>query len=84
VAPGEVPQDIAIELARLDRDEISMALTGADGVSVPVVMLCGRTPVAAAEADRDAIATQIRNERLTGYADALVADLRAAATITGE
>lgn len=84
VPPAEVPQDIALELARLDRDEISTALTAADGTSVPVIMLCGRTPVAAAEADRDAIATQIRNERLTGYADALVADLRAAATITGE
>lgn len=84
VAPSAIPQDVALELARLDRDEISTTLTEADGTGARLVMLCRRTPVAAEGASREDVANQIRGERLQGYADALVADLRASAVITGE
>ncbi|MBW7921695.1 MAG: peptidylprolyl isomerase [Rubellimicrobium sp.] len=84
VAPAAIPQDVALELARLDRDEISTALSEPDGSGTRLVMLCHRTPVAAQGASRDDVANQIRGERLQGYADALVADLRASAVITGE
>jgi len=84
VAPAAIPQDVALELARLDRDEISTTLTEADGSGARLVMLCSRTAAAAEGADRDEIANRIRGERLQGHADALVADLRASAVITGE
>jgi len=59
-APGDIPNDIAIELAKLDPGEVSYALTRADGQTLVVLMLCGRSveiapdpaaPVAAAEGD---------------------------------
>lgn len=84
VAPAEIPQDVALELARLDTDEISTRLTADDGATVVVLMLCGRTPAGAEEIDREAIANRLRSERLAGFADALVEDLRAAATIVGQ
>lgn len=79
--PSEVPSDVAIELARLDPGEVSTALTSADGQTLVFLMLCGRTPVLEGEVDRGAIRNQLRGQRLTGLADALIADLRASATI---
>lgn len=84
VTPAEIPQDVALELARLDRDEISTALTEANGSGARLIMLCHRTPVAAQAVSREDVANQIRGERLQGHADALVAELRASAVITGE
>lgn len=84
VAPAAIPQDIALELASLDRDEISIARVAGDGSGARLVMLCSRTPAAAEGASREDVANQIRGERLQGHADALVAELRAAAVIVGE
>jgi peptidyl-prolyl cis-trans isomerase SurA len=84
VAPAEIPQDIALELARLDSDEISTALSRDGGATVLVVMLCSRTPAAVVEVDREAVRNQLRSQRLAGYADALLADLRASAIIIGQ
>lgn len=78
VAPAAIPQDVALALAGLDADETAIRPDGR------LVMLCRRTPAAGVDADRTTVANQIRGERLAGYADALVEDLRAAATITGE
>lgn len=84
VAPGAVPQDVALALAGLDANEATVAAPAADG-SVRLVMLCARSyPLPEGAADRAAVETAIRNERLAGYANAVVADLRAAATIVGE
>lgn len=79
--PAQIPQDVALELARLDPGETSANLTRADGQTLVLLMLCGRTPVLEGEVDRDAILNQLRGQRLSGFADALLADLRAAATI---
>ncbi|RYG92397.1 peptidylprolyl isomerase [Loktanella sp. IMCC34160] len=79
--PAEIPSDVAIELARLDPGEVSTTLTSADGQTLVFLMLCGRTPVLEGEVDRGAIRNQLRGQRLTGLADALIADLRASATI---
>lgn len=84
VPPAEIAQDIALELARLDPDEVSTRLTTDGGATVVVLMLCGRTPAGAEEIDREGIANRLRSERLAGFADALVEDLRAAATIVGQ
>lgn len=78
---ADIPQDVALELARLDPGEASYALTRADGATTVFLMLCNRIAVAGETADRDAIETQLRGRKLAGFADALVADLRARATI---
>lgn len=82
VAPAELPQDVALELARLDAGEISYNLTTADGQTLMFLMLCGRENAAAEGTDREAVRSQLLSQRLAGFADALLEDLRAAATIT--
>ena len=42
-APGEIPSDIAIELAKLDPGEVSTAITRANGQTLVLLMLCGRS-----------------------------------------
>lgn len=84
VAPAEVPRDIALELARLDDNEISTALTrnAADGSPVLLmVMLCGRTATLDDEVSRADIATSLRGQRLQSFADGYLAQLKADATI---
>ncbi len=78
VAPSQVPEDVALELAKLDRDETSVALTR--GNATLLVMMCGRT-YGDALADPEALRAQLQSQRLEGFANALLADLRAAATI---
>ena len=78
---ADIPQDVALELARLDPGEVSYGLTRADGATTVFLMLCNRIAVAGETADRDAVETELRSRKLAGFADALVADLRARATI---
>lgn len=80
--PQEIPDDIALELARLDPGEISVNLTRDNGQTLVLLMLCGRTAVGQEGLDRETVRSQIRSERLAGLANALVADLQASATIT--
>ncbi|WP_084860394.1 peptidylprolyl isomerase [Salibaculum halophilum] len=80
--PAEIPQDVATELAKLDPGETSAALTRAGGDTLVLLMLCGRTPSEAGAQDRDAVRNQLRSQRLSGYAEALLAELRASARIT--
>lgn len=80
--PAEIPADVAMELAKLDAGETSYVLTRADGETLVFLMMCGRTPSLGDGQDRDAIRNQLRSQRLNTYADALLADLQAAATIT--
>ena len=82
LAPEAIPDDIALELARLDPGEVSLNLTRDNGQTLLLVMLCGRTAVGQQALNRDAVLNQIRSERLAGMANALIADLRASATIT--
>lgn len=79
--PSEIPQDVAIELAKLDAGETSYVLTRANGETLVFLMMCGRTPALADGVDRDVIRDQLRSQRLNTYADAALADLRAAANI---
>lgn len=80
--PQDIPSDIALELARLDPGEISTNLTRDNGQTLVLLMLCSRTQVGQQGLDRDAVRNQIRSQRLTGLANALVADLQASAVIT--
>lgn len=81
LAPEAIPDDIALELARLDPGEVSLNLTRDNGQTLLLVMLCSRTAVGQQALNRDAVLNQIRSERLAGMANALIADLRASATI---
>ncbi len=82
LAPAEIPQDVALILATLDAGETNYTLTRANGETLVFLMMCGRTPALGEGVDRDTIRSQLVSQRLTTYADALLADLRAAATIT--
>jgi peptidyl-prolyl cis-trans isomerase SurA len=80
--PADIPADVAMELAKLDTGETSYVLTRANGETLVFLMMCGRTPALDDGVDRETIRGQLRTQRLNTYADALLADLRAAATIT--
>jgi peptidyl-prolyl cis-trans isomerase SurA len=80
--PADIPADVAMELAKLDTGETSYVLTRANGETLVFLMMCGRTPELDDGVDRETIRGQLRTQRLNTYADALLADLRAAATIT--
>ncbi len=82
LAPGDIPQDIAFELAKLDPGEVSTALTRSGGQTLVFLMLCGRTAVINDDADRETVAAQLRQQQLVGFADSLLQQLRADARIT--
>lgn len=80
--PADIPTDVAMILATLDTGETNYSLTRANGETLLFLMMCGRTPVLGEGVDRETVRNQLRSQRLANYADALLADLRAAATIS--
>ena len=80
--PADIPTDVAMILATLDTGETNYSLTQANGETLLFLMMCGRTPVLGEGVDRETVRNQLRSQRLATYADALLADLRAAATIS--
>lgn len=81
--PAAIPQDVALELARLDTGETSINLTRADGATRVLLMLCGRSFGEDGPQDRDSVRERLRSQRLAGFAGALLADERASASING-
>jgi peptidyl-prolyl cis-trans isomerase SurA len=79
--PGDVPRDIALELAKLDGGEFSTNLTSNDGQTLVMVMLCERTPALNQEASREELTAQLRNRRLQALSDGYLEQLRADARI---
>lgn len=80
-APDELPTDIAIELSKLDPGEVSTALTRADGQTLVLLMLCGRTPELEDSATDENLTGFIRNQRLESFANGYLEQLRAEARI---
>ena len=76
---AQVPADIGAELALLDPGESSTALTR--GPWRVFLMLCSRTPVQELAPQRDDVRTQLINQRLGGYAERYLSELRAEAII---
>jgi peptidyl-prolyl cis-trans isomerase SurA len=76
---NEVPGDVALELARLDRGEISVALTR--GGFRRLLMLCGREQVLEPPPTRDQVREQVINQKLEGMAEGYLEELRSAAFI---
>ena len=81
--PSELPRDVAIELAKLDRNETSTALTRDDGQTLMVLMLCGRTAEIAADEDdiRTTVANALTQQRLSELADSFLEQQKANARI---
>ena len=80
-APEELPTDIALELAKLDPGEVSTALTRADGQTLVLLMLCGRTPKLEDGPTDENLTGFIRSQRLESFANGYLEQLRAEARI---
>ncbi len=78
--PRDIPQSVALELAKLDANEKSWNLTD-EGGNLLFLMLCQREGALPDGATRDDVLRQLQAQKLQGYAEALLADLRAQATI---
>lgn len=78
---GDLPTDIALELAKLDPGEVSTALTRSGGQTLVFLMLCGRSSQITEDVDRTEVTLGLRNRRLATLADGYLAQLRADATI---
>ncbi|WP_414897431.1 peptidylprolyl isomerase [Rhodovulum sp. YEN HP10] len=78
---ADLPPDLAQELAKLDENEVSYGLSSPAAASV--LMLCGRTPDLADRGgiDREAVRRQLFGQRLAGFADSYLAELKADAII---
>jgi peptidyl-prolyl cis-trans isomerase SurA len=76
---GDVPGDVALELAKLDPGETSVALTR--GGYRRLLMLCGREQVVEPPPTRDQVREQVINQKLEGMAEGYLEELRAAAYI---
>jgi peptidyl-prolyl cis-trans isomerase SurA len=86
VAPGKLPRDYALELAKLDEGEVSTTLTrptSDGGQALVFLMMCGRTAELEQEQiSREDVAMSLRNQRLMSFADGYLEQLRAETTIT--
>ena len=82
LVPTAIPQDVALELARLDVNEVSHNLTRNDGQTLMFLMLCGRTNATSKNLNPDVVRNQLLTQRLASFANALLEDLRSSATIT--
>ncbi|WP_170514664.1 peptidylprolyl isomerase [Ruegeria atlantica] len=80
-SPGEIPRDVALELAKLDLNEVSTTLTRNNGQTLMVLMLCTRTRDLGEETSRVDVANALTQQRLEAFANSLVAQLRAEANI---
>ncbi|WP_050602239.1 peptidylprolyl isomerase [Ruegeria sp. 6PALISEP08] len=82
--PSEVPRDVAVELAKLDRNEVSTNLTRNNGQTLMFLMLCNRTRNLGENTSRADVANALAQQRLQAFAESLVEQLRADAVIIQE
>lgn len=78
-ALAEVPNDIAMELARLDPGEVSTGLTRGD--ALVFLMLCHRRVFTDVEPSREGVRQQLISQRVSQRADLYLQELRADAFI---
>ena len=76
---SEIPQDIGLELAKLDPGEIATTRTAAG--QRMVLMLCSRNVEADTPPTRDQIREQVQNQKIDGLAQGYMAELKANALI---
>ncbi|WP_170413951.1 peptidylprolyl isomerase [Ruegeria atlantica] len=80
-SPSEIPRDVAIELSKLDLNEVSTTLTGNNGQTLKFLMLCTRTLDRGEDTTRVDVANALTQQRLQAFAESLIEQLRADATI---
>ncbi len=93
-APGEISNDIAISLSRLDPGEVSYDVTRANGQTLVLLMMCGRSQTLVADAPRPGVdgeatapdetaqlSAQIASRRLESFANGYLEQLRSEARI---
>lgn len=83
LVPAEIPQDVALELAKLDTGETSAMLTRNNGQTLVLLTLCGRTTdLGTGEEDgREGVANALTQQRLAAFSDSFIEQLRADAEI---
>ena len=82
LTPGEIPRDIALELAKMDDGEISTRLTRSNGQTLVLLMLCGRSPALGDDDDARADLTNgLTQQRLNAFSVSLLDQLQADARI---
>lgn len=81
--PSEIPQDVALELAKLDTGETSISLTRNNGQTLVLIMMCGRTAdLGNGEDDaRASVANALTQQRLAAFSASYIEQLRADADI---
>lgn len=84
LAPKDLPRDIALELAKLDENEVSTALTRNEGQDLVFLMMCGRTPQLGTDTSREEVSVQLRNQQLDGFANGYLEELRAETRIVSK
>ncbi|MFT5615567.1 MAG: peptidyl-prolyl cis-trans isomerase SurA [Granulosicoccus sp.] len=78
---GSIPNDIALELARLDPGEISTRLTTSNGQTLILLMLCGRTPAVGEDDIRVDLINGLIEQRLNAFSVSYLDQLQADALI---
>ena len=78
---SQIPNDVGLELARMDDGEVSTALTRNGGQTLVVLMLCSRTNVPIEAISREQVSQQLANARLAGMAEGYLEELKANAFI---
>ncbi|MDA5094482.1 peptidylprolyl isomerase [Aliiroseovarius sp. KMU-50] len=77
----DISQSYAIELAKLDPGESSIALTSASGQNLVFLMLCGRSRILPEEVNREDVRLQLQNQRLASFSKGFLEELHAEAFI---
>ncbi|WP_380058611.1 peptidylprolyl isomerase [Falsihalocynthiibacter sp. SS001] len=80
-AQNSLPNEVAVELAKLDPGEVSSNLTVNGGQTLKVLMLCNRTAELIDDENRAEVRARLVNQRIASYADSYLAELRASAVI---
>ncbi|WP_224814500.1 peptidylprolyl isomerase [Hasllibacter sp. MH4015] len=80
VAPGALPDDVALALRSLDNHEMSTSVTRNNGTVLLALMLCDRV-TAEPEIGRDAVRERLVGQRIEAYANSYLEELRADANI---
>ncbi|NVO55493.1 peptidylprolyl isomerase [Rhodobacteraceae bacterium B1Z28] len=80
-SPSDIPRDVAVELAKLDPNEVSTTLTRNNGQTLMFLMMCNRTRNLGEDTSREDVANALTQQRLQTFAESLLEQLRADATI---
>lgn len=78
---NELPRAYAAELAKLDENEVSTALTARDGTALVFLMLCDRSKAILDDSARKRLLQALQNQRLNALAVEYLQELKAAADI---